>query len=74
VEHRVLVGDVRSRTSVACFFHPSAANQFKPYGVIKELLSDGSLKYRGTHIAEFMACIRSRGADSTSALSHFKLA
>ncbi|KAJ6867501.1 hypothetical protein NC652_038648 [Populus alba x Populus x berolinensis] len=57
VEHRVLVGDVRSRTSVACFFHPSAANQFKPYGVIKELLSDGSLKYRGTHIAEFMACI-----------------
>ncbi|XP_052304304.1 1-aminocyclopropane-1-carboxylate oxidase homolog [Populus trichocarpa] len=54
VEHRVLVGDVRSRTSVACFFHPSAANQFKPYGVIKELLSDGSLKYRGTHIAEFM--------------------
>ncbi|KAG6742146.1 hypothetical protein POTOM_055434 [Populus tomentosa] len=57
VEHRVLVGDVRSRTSVACFFHPSAANQFKPYGVMKELLSDGSLKYRGTHIAEFMACV-----------------
>ncbi|KAF9664143.1 hypothetical protein SADUNF_Sadunf17G0125500 [Salix dunnii] len=59
---------LQSRTSVACFVHPFAESKLKTYGIMKELLSDGSL------IAAFMACVKSRGVDSASALSHFKLA
>ncbi|CAK7338947.1 unnamed protein product [Dovyalis caffra] len=71
VEHRVLARNVMPRTSVACFFYPRAANKFKPYGVIKELLSDGSPIYRETHVAEFMLCVRSKGVDGESALPSF---
>ncbi|CAK7346433.1 unnamed protein product [Dovyalis caffra] len=74
VEHRVLVGQEGSRTSVACFFYPCTANKFKPYGAIKELLSDNPPIYRETHISEFLAYFRSKGLDGTSTLSHFKLA
>ncbi|KAG5246315.1 1-aminocyclopropane-1-carboxylate oxidase [Salix suchowensis] len=75
VEHRVLVGQQGSRTSVACFFYPSAANKFKPYGAIKELVSDDNLPiYRETHVAEFLAYFRSKGLDGSPTLAHFKLA
>ncbi|CAK7338943.1 unnamed protein product [Dovyalis caffra] len=55
VEHRVLAQEFRPRGSVASFFFPSTANKFKPYGVIKELLSDNPPTYRETHLAELMA-------------------
>ncbi|KAL3603514.1 hypothetical protein D5086_004373 [Populus alba] len=57
VEHRVLVGQVGSRTSVACLFYPGTANyNSKPYGAIKELLSDNNPpRYRETNMAEYMA-------------------
>ncbi|KAJ4822110.1 hypothetical protein Tsubulata_002833 [Turnera subulata] len=73
VEHRVLVGGARSRASVACFFYPSSANKLKPYGAIKELLSEVNQPlYRETHIVEYMAHFRSKGLDGNSTLSHFK--
>ncbi|KAL9358746.1 hypothetical protein Peur_046869 [Populus x canadensis] len=76
VEHRVLVGQVGSRTSVACLFYPGTANyNSKPYGAIKELLSDNNPpRYRETNMAEYMAYVRSRALDCSSNLSHFKLA
>ncbi|KAJ6708916.1 4-HYDROXYLASE putative-RELATED [Salix koriyanagi] len=76
VEHRVLVGQAGSRTSVACLFYPSTANyNSKPYGAIKELLSDNSQpRYRETSMAEYMAYTRSRALDDSSNLSHFQLA
>ncbi|EEF30019.1 Desacetoxyvindoline 4-hydroxylase, putative [Ricinus communis] len=63
VEHRVLVGRVGARASVACFFYPSTANKFKPYGAVKELLSGNPPIYRETHISEYMAHFRSKGLD-----------
>ncbi|KAG6743283.1 hypothetical protein POTOM_054235 [Populus tomentosa] len=73
VEHRVLAGEVGPRISVACFFFPSTANKFKPYGVIKELLSDDTpMIYRATHLAEFMGQYMSTGS-YVSTLSHFKV-
>ncbi|CAK7338942.1 unnamed protein product [Dovyalis caffra] len=72
VEHRVLAGEVGPRTSVACFFFPSTENTLKPYGVIKELLSDKPPLYRETHLAEYMAQFMTKGS-YISTLSHFKL-
>lgn len=40
VEHRVLARAVGSRVSAACFFFPSSECMLKPYGPIKELLSE----------------------------------
>lgn len=76
MEHRVLVGQVGSRTSVACLFYPGTANyNSKPYGAIKELLSDNNPpRYRETNMAEYMAYVRSRALDCSSNLSHFELA
>ncbi|KAL3568468.1 hypothetical protein D5086_031119, partial [Populus alba] len=52
VEHRFLLEKSGLGYSVACFFFPSTANKFKPYGVIKELLSDDTpMIYRATHLA-----------------------
>ncbi|KAG8640188.1 hypothetical protein MANES_13G032400v8 [Manihot esculenta] len=73
VEHRVLVGGRRPRASVACFFYPSTANNFKPYGAVKELLSGNPPLYRETHFSEYIAFFRSKGLDGNSNLSHFKL-
>ncbi|XP_068325409.1 1-aminocyclopropane-1-carboxylate oxidase homolog 1-like [Pyrus communis] len=74
VEHRVLARRVGPRISAACFFYPSATQRFKPYGPIKEFLSDNLPIYRETHFAEYLAYYRSKGLDGKSALSHFKLA
>ncbi|KAF3436173.1 hypothetical protein FNV43_RR23265 [Rhamnella rubrinervis] len=75
VEHRVLSsGHVGPRLSAACFFYPSAANRYKAYGPIKELLCDDNPpKYRDTHISEYLAYYRSKGLDGNSALPHFQL-
>ncbi|KAJ9169594.1 hypothetical protein P3X46_017763 [Hevea brasiliensis] len=74
VEHRVLAGGIRPRTSIACFFYPSTANKFKPYGAVQELLSGNPPIYRETHIAEYLAFFRSKGLDGIPNLPHFKRA
>ncbi|KAJ8749646.1 hypothetical protein K2173_026295 [Erythroxylum novogranatense] len=67
VEHRVRVGSAGSRASAACFFYPSTANNFKPYGALKELLlSDNAPIYRDTHFCEFMSHFKSKGLDAES--------
>lgn len=60
MEYRVVIGDIRFRALVGCFFYPSTVNTFKPYGVIKELLYDNSPIYRETHALEFMAYYMSK--------------
>ncbi|KAJ0742477.1 putative deacetoxyvindoline 4-hydroxylase [Helianthus annuus] len=74
VEHRVLAAPIGPRISSACFFYPSTANNCKPYGPIKELISEecGPV-YRETTPKEYMSCYRSKGLDGTSCLSYFKL-
>ncbi|KAA8543354.1 hypothetical protein F0562_021151 [Nyssa sinensis] len=74
VEHRVLARRVGPRISAACFFYPSTANKSKPYGPLKEFLSENNPPiYRETHHREYQAYYRSKGQDGTSALPHFKL-
>ena len=74
VEHRVLAGKSGPRVSAACFFYPSATHRLKPYGPIKEFLSEGELpKYRETHICNYLAYYRSKGLDGNSTLPHFRL-
>lgn len=69
----MLVGGVGHRASAACFFYPSTANKFRPYGPLKELLHGDPPIYRGTHITEFMAYFRSKGLDGNPTLSHYEL-
>ncbi|KAI3760162.1 hypothetical protein L1987_50553 [Smallanthus sonchifolius] len=74
VEHRVLAAPIGPRISAACFFYPSTANNSKPYGPIKELVTDeGGPIYRETDHKEFMSYYRLKGLDGTSSLSYFKL-
>ncbi|KAG4139812.1 hypothetical protein ERO13_D07G217600v2 [Gossypium hirsutum] len=73
VEHRVLAGQA-PRVSVACFFYPSMANKHKPYGPIRELLTESNPPiYRETHVTEYMAYFRAKGLDGNSSLPHFNL-
>ncbi|XP_024981216.1 1-aminocyclopropane-1-carboxylate oxidase homolog 1-like isoform X2 [Cynara cardunculus var. scolymus] len=74
VEHRVLAAPIGPRISAACFFYPSTANSCKPYGPIKELLSErGGPIYRETNHKEYMAHYKAKGLDGTSSLPFFML-
>lgn len=74
VEHRVLAGRVGPRVSAACFFYPSTANSFEPYGPIKELLTeDNPPLYREVHYKEYVTLYVSKGLDGQSAIPSFKL-
>ncbi|KAL9303529.1 hypothetical protein ACSQ67_020792 [Phaseolus vulgaris] len=73
-EHRVLSNHVGPRISVACFFSPSAEASLKPFGPIKELLSEENPpKYRETTFAEYEAYFVAKGLDGTSALIPYKI-
>ncbi|XP_076943771.1 1-aminocyclopropane-1-carboxylate oxidase homolog 1-like [Bidens hawaiensis] len=75
VEHRVLAAPVGPRLSAACFFYPRTANYSKPYGPIKELVSEeAGPVYREVAHNEYMSCYRFKGgANGNSALPFFKL-
>lgn len=74
VEHRVLA-QVGDRVSAACFFYPSTREAQRPYGPLKELLSDKNptVIYKETLASEYLAHHRYNGLDGSPALPHFKL-
>jgi len=73
-EHRVVSNHVGPRISVACFFCPSAEASSKPFGPIKELLSEQNPpKYRETTFADYEAYFVAKGLDGTSALAPYKI-
>ncbi|XP_059300843.1 1-aminocyclopropane-1-carboxylate oxidase homolog [Lycium ferocissimum] len=74
VEHRVLARPVGSRVSAACFFFPRSECMLKPYGPIKELLSEKDPPlYKSVSNLEYMAYYQKNVRECTSALPHFKL-
>ncbi|XP_027158683.1 1-aminocyclopropane-1-carboxylate oxidase homolog 1-like [Coffea eugenioides] len=74
VEHRVIAKRVGPRRSVACFIYPRNKNQSKPYGPVKELLSDKNPQiYRETSFNEYVRYYASKGLDGVKALPHFHL-
>lgn len=73
-EHRVLARSVGSRVSTACFFFPSSNHLFKPYGPIKELVSETSPPlYREVSNMEYTTAYQQNVRHRTSTLSLFKL-
>lgn len=74
MEHRVLA-QVADRVSAACFFYPSTTQAQKPYGPLKELISDENpaIVYKETLVSEYLAHYNSKGLDGTPKLLHFKL-
>ncbi|KAA8550773.1 hypothetical protein F0562_002457 [Nyssa sinensis] len=73
-EHRVLARSIGPRLSAACFFYPSTKHSIKPYGPIKELLSENNPAiYREVMHLEYIGHYQSKPRDDTSALTHFKL-
>ncbi|XP_027336992.1 1-aminocyclopropane-1-carboxylate oxidase homolog 1-like [Abrus precatorius] len=74
VEHRVTANHVGPRISVACFFCTGVMASTKPYGPIKQLLSeDNPPKYRETTVADYVAYFDAKGLDGTSALTHYRI-
>ncbi|KAI3412849.1 uncharacterized protein J3R85_016860 [Psidium guajava] len=74
VEHRVLAGQVGPRVSVACFLSPGGMQKTKPFGPIKELLSETNPPiYKETSVLEYAAHYISHGLSGNSALPHFRI-
>ncbi|CAI9101715.1 OLC1v1039107C1 [Oldenlandia corymbosa var. corymbosa] len=74
VEHRVIAGRTGPRISAACFMYPDVDNQFKPFGPIKELLSETNpAKYRETSIIDYLRYYAGKGLDGVKSLPHFQL-
>ncbi|XVF71971.1 hypothetical protein PTKIN_Ptkin12aG0083400 [Pterospermum kingtungense] len=74
VQHRVAVTRTNPRVSVAALFFPSVPNMVKPYGPIKQLVSEKNPPlYRGTNVQEYVAFQRSKAPYASSSLPHFKL-
>ncbi|KAA8543353.1 hypothetical protein F0562_021152 [Nyssa sinensis] len=74
VEHRVLAQPIGPRISVACFFTPSGKASAKPFGPIKELLSEENPPvYREFQCREYYEYYKLKGTNVTSALPHYKL-
>ncbi|XP_050374920.1 deacetoxyvindoline 4-hydroxylase-like [Argentina anserina] len=72
VQHRVLANRVGPRVSVAYFLKGEIAT--KPYGPIKELVSDENPPvYKEFSIEEYQGKFFSQGLDEKSTLDHFKL-
>lgn len=73
VEHRVLANSTKGpRLSVATFCNPLRSDE-KPYGPIKELLSDRNPPiYRDVLFRDYMMHFASEGI-TARALDHFKL-
>ncbi|OMP09304.1 Oxoglutarate/iron-dependent dioxygenase [Corchorus olitorius] len=73
IEHRARVVQSRSRISIAAFFFPTSANMVKPYGPIKELVSEKDPPiYRETSVGEYFSTYFQQPKGSI-ALPHFKL-
>lgn len=74
MQHRVIAKQEGPRISVASFFYPSTKDILKPYGPIKELVSDDNKsKYREISTKEFITYFISKERDGTPYLPHFKL-
>ncbi|XP_052169962.1 1-aminocyclopropane-1-carboxylate oxidase homolog 1-like [Diospyros lotus] len=74
VEHKVRAQHIGPRVSVACFFTASTGAAPKPFGPIKELLSNDSPPvYREFHVAEYISFYKTTYGRVASALPHFKL-
>ncbi|XP_027151779.1 1-aminocyclopropane-1-carboxylate oxidase homolog 1-like [Coffea eugenioides] len=74
VEHRVVATRAGPRISAACFIYPRNKNQSKPYGPVKELLSDKNPQiYRETSFLDYIHYFGSKGLDGVKALPHFQL-
>ncbi|KAL3517677.1 hypothetical protein ACH5RR_020266 [Cinchona calisaya] len=74
VEHRVLARSVGSRVSTACFFFPSSTHLFKPYGPIKELLSETKPPlYREVSNTEYTTTYLKNARHRIATLPLFKL-
>ncbi|KAL3517680.1 hypothetical protein ACH5RR_020269 [Cinchona calisaya] len=73
-EHRVLARSVGSRVSTACFFYPSSTHLFKPYGPIKELLSETNPPlYREVSNMEYTTAFQKNVRHRIATLPLFKL-
>ncbi|KAL3717334.1 hypothetical protein ACJRO7_008848 [Eucalyptus globulus] len=74
VQHRVLAGRDGPRVSVACFFTWSRMQKTKPFGPIKELLSENNPPiYKETSLSEYVTHYTSHGLSGNSALPHFRI-
>lgn len=63
-----------SRVSVVSFFHPNMPDKVKPFGPMKELLSeDNPPLYRETTIPDYIVNYRLKGLDGSSALPYLRL-